>query len=67
MTGRGGKRPGAGRPSIDPAKSKTRPQHQVRAWDEEWEVIRRFADLVKSGHAEACRRFVEKMEKGVQG
>lgn len=63
MTGRGGVRPGAGRPSIDPAESKTRPQRQVRAWEEEWEIIRRFADLVKSGKAEECRRFVEEHEK----
>ena len=63
MVARGGKRAGAGRPVIAPEQSKTRPQRQVRAWDDEWEIIRRFADLAKSGRIEDCRKLVEKLEQ----
>jgi len=49
MARRGGARPGAGRPAIDPAESKTRPQRQVRAFDDEWEVVQMFSDLIKRG------------------
>jgi len=39
-----------------------RSQHQVRAFDDEWELIRRFADLVKQGKLEACKQFLEEAE-----
>ncbi|WP_319403187.1 hypothetical protein [uncultured Anaeromusa sp.] len=56
---RGGARPGAGRKK---GEKDPRPQHQVRADQDEWDVIKRFAALVKKGNLDACREFVEKME-----
>lgn len=38
--------PGAGRPATERG---TRPQHQIRAFDDEWQQISRFAAFVKSG------------------
>ena len=43
---RGGKRPNAGRPKS--LESRERPQHQVRAFEEEWELIKIFATIVKT-------------------
>ena len=57
---RGGARPGAGRKK---GEKDPRPQHQVRADESEWDVIKRFASLAKKGNLDACREFVEKMEK----
>ena len=38
----------AGRPRLaNPADSRTRPQHAIRAYDDEWEVIKQFAALAK--------------------
>ena len=49
----------AGRPRLShPADSKTRPQHQVRAYDDEWEVIKRFAALAKRD-LQRAREIVE--------
>lgn len=51
MMPRGGAREGAGRPAG--AKNKTvnpkgqRAGHQVRAYDDEWALIKEFASLVK--------------------
>lgn len=54
--GRGGKRPGAGRPkgSIK-GYSIARPQHQVRAYEDEWELIKEFAAIVKKDRERAER------------
>lgn len=59
----GGRRPGAGRPkgSVKDEHSQ-RPQHQLRAFEEEWELIRRFAKLVKHGDLEKCRKALEDLE-----
>ena len=43
---RGGKRPGAGRPKSDVLKE--RPQHQVRAHEKEWRLIKAYAAIVKT-------------------
>ncbi|MDY6053321.1 MAG: hypothetical protein SPI64_04280 [Anaerovibrio sp.] len=44
----GGKRAGAGRPKGSTKEdSNIRKQHQVRAHEEEWELIKEFATLVK--------------------
>lgn len=51
---RGGKREGAGRPNTG-----TRPQHQVRAWDYEWDVISPFIQLVKAGCIAECQAAIE--------
>ena len=40
--GRGGARPGAGRPRIKPEDSKIRPKNDMRAWPDEWELLKRF-------------------------
>jgi len=56
---RGGARPGAGRkPGKQKEFSKMRPQRQVRAFDEEWLLIKKFADLVKHGEFEKCKKFI---------
>lgn len=57
----GGKRPGAGRPkgSTKPVTRKQR--SQMRATDEEWELIKAFEKLVKSdGGVEKARKLLEK-------
>lgn len=61
---RGGARPGAGRPigSTKKEPSNVRPQHQLRADDTEWDLIRRFARLVKHGKLEECKKILEKLE-----
>ena len=45
-TNRGGARPGAGRPKK---LQGVRKQHQLRAYDDEWELIREFSWFVKHG------------------
>ena len=57
---RGGARHGSGRKKSEKGP---RQQHQVRADQDEWDVIKRFASLVKKGNLDECRKFVEKMEK----
>ena len=61
-SGRGGRRSGAGRPKGSVGPGGVRSQHQVRAFDDEWDLIRRFADLVKQGKLEACKQFLEEAE-----
>ena len=58
---RGGKRPGAGRPkgSIK-GYSIARPQHQVRAYEDEWEIIKEFAATVKKDRERAERMMKTK-------
>ena len=43
-------------------KSEMRPQHQVRAYPEEWQLIKKFADLVKHGEFEKCKKFISAFE-----
>ena len=64
----GGKRPGSGRP-VGTLKgySEARPQHQMRATDEEWELIKRFGKLLKKGHKGACIAALELLESGAEG
>ena len=60
MSGWGGKRANqTGRPKKPEGQ---RPQHQLRAYDDEWELIRRFAALVKHGEKDACEEAVRKIE-----
>jgi len=59
--GWGGKRPGQGRPKGSKNKvkklvSEARPQHQLRAFPDEWELILKFAAFIKHGKREACER-----------
>ena len=37
----------------------TRQQHQVRAYPDEWKIIKAFADIVKKGDKHAAINFVE--------
>lgn len=63
----GGVRPGAGRPKGSTKdESNQRPQHQLRAFDEEWDLIRRFAKQVKHGNYEACKQVVERLEERIK-
>lgn len=66
MDGRnwGGAREGAGRKKgWRKGYSEQRPQHQLRAFDDEWQLILRFAKAVKRGNKEACIAAVEKLEQ----
>ncbi len=56
---RGGTRPGSGRPKL----AVTRTVRQLRAFDDEWEIIRRFSQIVKHGDREACEAFIRTQEK----
>ncbi|MGL5514598.1 MAG: hypothetical protein ACRDBM_15390 [Sporomusa sp.] len=62
MTKRGGARPGAGRPTKSPTEVLQRPQRGLRAFEEEWELISRFAKLAKSGRQAECEIFLKQME-----
>ncbi|MBR2214514.1 MAG: hypothetical protein IJ849_02000 [Selenomonadaceae bacterium] len=55
---RGGARPGAGRPKLEV----TRGFHQMRAFPDEWEIVKRFANILKHGDRAACEAFLAKME-----
>lgn len=55
----GGARAGAGRPKSEEG---TRPQHQVRAFPDEWEIIKAFTKLART-HPDECRAFIEKYTK----
>lgn len=62
----GGKRAGAGRPKGSTKEdSNICKQHQVRAHEEEWELIQRFARLVKHVSKEECEKALEKLEAKV--
>ena len=57
---RGGRREGAGRPLVT---GEVRKQRQMRASTEEWELIQRFAKLVKYGDKVACAKFLDEQEQ----
>lgn len=61
---RGGARPGAGRPSG--ATGEARPQNQLRAHKDEWEIIKRFAELIKHGYKAECLDFVIQLESQIK-
>ena len=52
---RGGAREGAGRPKVE----EKRKQRQLRATDDEWELIRRFSRILKYTDKDACKNFVD--------
>lgn len=52
-----------GRPKGSVKPEGVRPQHQLRAYDEEWDLIRRFARLVKHGNARACKAALDQLEE----
>ncbi len=58
MTGHGGVRPGAGRPALE----EKRKMRSMRAFDDEWDIIQKFADFVKSDKKDECVRFVDRVK-----
>ncbi len=56
---RGGKREGAGRPLVT---GELRKKRQLRASQEEWELILRFDKVVKYGDKQACKKFLDEQE-----
>lgn len=61
---RGGRREGSGRKvGWRKGYSEQRPQHQIRAHEDEWEIIKRFAKLVKKDKQD-CIKAVEELEGG---
>lgn len=61
----GGKRTGAGRPvGTTKEVSVQRPQHQLRAFPDEWELIREFARLVKLVSKEECQQALSDLAEG---
>lgn len=56
---RGGKREGAGRPKADELR-KTR---ALRATDDDRELIREFARLLKHGRRQACEKFLDEFKE----
>lgn len=61
----GGKRTGAGLPvGTTKEVSVQRPQHQLRAFPDEWEMIRKFARLVKHVSKEECQQALSDLAEG---
>lgn len=59
---RGGLQLGAGRPRItDDSLRKIRPAHVLKAWPEEYEIIKRFVKHVRADQ-ERCRLMVDFMD-----
>ena len=55
MSNWGGKRKNqTGRPKQE----KTREQHQIRAFADEWTLIQAFARMVKHGQRDECEKFI---------
>nr|WP_325189813.1 hypothetical protein [uncultured Selenomonas sp.] len=53
--GRGGTREGAGRPKGTTKPEGVRKQRQLRAYDEEWEIIKEFSRILKKDPERAAR------------
>ena len=57
---RGGKREGAGRPKGTLKENPNpRPHRQLRAYDDEWEVIKEFMLLVRKIGTENARKLLK--------
>ena len=56
MSGWGGKREGAGRPLKE---GELRKMRALRATDEEWQLIQRFAKIIKYGDKLAAQKFLD--------
>lgn len=53
---------GSGRPKLkDPSESKERGIHMIRAYDEEWELIKKF-QLMTRGDIELCKKAMAILE-----
>ena len=53
--GRGGVREGAGRPKGTTKPEGVRKQRQLRAYDEQWEIIKEFSRILKKDPERAAR------------
>ena len=53
---------GRGRPLGWRKEEGVRTLHTVKAYDDEWELIKRFAKLLKHGDKELCKAALEKLE-----
>ena len=58
----GGKRVGSGRPKGSVKAEGVRLQHQLRAYPDEWEMILKFARLIKHGEKDKCNEFLDQFE-----
>ena len=59
----GGRRPNqTGRPKGTTKAEGQRKQRQMRAYDDEWELVQRFAKLIKHGDKQACIKALETLE-----
>ena len=60
----GGKREGSGRKAgWRKGYSEQRNTHSLAAFDDEWELIKRFSKLVKYGDKDKCREHLEQLEQ----
>ena len=60
----GGKRENAGRKAgWRKGYSERRGHRSLAAFDDEWDLINRFAKLVKYGDKEKCKAALEKLER----
>ena len=56
-------KPWAGRKKLaDPSLSKKRPQHQVRAFEHEWVLVKRFVKIVRKS-PETCEKILRVLEE----
>ena len=46
-----------------PKKDIKRENRSLKAFDDEWDLIRRFSKLLKYHDLDACREFVENQER----
>jgi len=51
-----------GRPKGTFKPEGTRKQRQLRAYEDEWEILKRFDKLIKHGDKAACIKALEKLE-----
>lgn len=63
---RGGVRLGAGRPPKAADDKRPRPQHQIRAHADEWELIKRFSKMVKDGNLKEIETTLDVLEQSAQ-
>lgn len=63
--GRGGLRAGAGRKVGYRKPEGVRKNRTLKAYNDEWELIQRFARLVKHVSKEECEKALEKLEAKV--
>ena len=59
----GGRREGAGRkPGKQKEISEMRPTKTLRAYDDEWLLIKKFAELVKHGNKDKAEKILSQLE-----